>query len=292
MSKDAEFTVCTSGAGASSEEAAATGVCSIVKDTEEEAFNAVRDLLLLLPSNNLSGAPVSELEGVVSAEVPAEASAFEVPELISDPGSFLELGKEFGKAARTGISQLSGATVGFVSYMGELEADSCSKAARFVRFCDAFSIPVVSFVDASEFTSLRDAVKLSNAYAEATAAKVTVITGSAYGPVYIALSGRGANADCTLAWDRAVVSPIAPAAAALFLHNEELKDSENPVADRAKLIEEYTSKEANPLSAAAQGYIEDVILPGETREKVIANLAMLSGKRVSNLPKKHSNIQL
>ncbi len=292
MSEAGELTVSTSGEKASAADAVASGVCSLVKETEEEAIAAVRELLTLLPSNNLSGVPTAELEAAVSCEIAPNASAFEVACQISDPQCFVELGKTFGDAVQTGISQISGATVGMISYEGVLDGDSCSKAARFVRFCDAFSIPVVSFVDASEFSSLREAVKLSNAYAEATTAKVTVVVGNAYGPVYIALSGRGANADCTLAWADAVVSPMAPAAAALFLHGEKLKGSSNPVEDRKKLIQEYASTEASPLSAAAQGFIEDVILPQETRAKVIANLAMLSGKRVSNLPKKHSNIQL
>ncbi len=292
MSKKGELTIATSGAGASAEEAAASGACSILKDTEEEAVAAVRQLLTVLPSNNLSGVPVVEFEAASEADVPAGASAADVIELISDPESFMELNAAFGSAAKVGVSTISGAVVGMAAYTGVLDADACSKAARFVRFCDAFSIPVVSFVDASEFASLREAVKLSNAYAEATCAKVTVVTGSAYGPVYIALSGRGANADCTIAWANAMVSPIAPAAAALFLHNGDLKGSQDPNGDRAKLIEEYKATEATPIAAAAQGYIEDVIAPEETRAKVIANLAMLSAKRVSNLPKKHSNIQL
>ena len=139
---------------------------------------------------------------------------------------------------------------------------------------------------------MREAVKLSTSYAEATTAKITVITGSAYGPVYIALAGRGANADYTMAWSDAVVSAMAPAAAALFLESEALKGAENPVEARKKLIADYTAQEANALKAAAQGAIEDVIQPEETRSRLIANLAMLSSKRVTTLPKKHGNIQL
>ena len=292
MTEKAELTVSTGGENAGAAHAAETGVCSILAKTEEEAFEAVKNVLANLPSNNLSGAPAAEV-GVMGVPVAVESSEpYAVISSVSDPETFVELSAAFGKSAVTGLAQISGASVGLVAYQGVLDADACSKAARFVRFCDAFSLPVVSFVDASEFASLREAVKLSNAYAEATTAKITVITGEAYGPVYIAVAGRGANADYAMAWANAVVSPIAPAAAALFLHSDELKGSEHPVEDRKALIESYKKNEATPLAAAAQGYIEDVILPEETRDRVIANLAMLSSKRVSNLPKKHSNIQL
>lgn len=292
MSEKAELTVATSGANASAAEAAKTGACSVVAKTEEEAVEMVKDILVTLPSNNLSGAPAAETAAVGVPSAVASSDAKDVIASVADPDSFLELSASFGQAAVTGLAQISGASVGLVAYTGEIDADACAKAARFVRFCDAFSLPVVSFVNATEFSSLREAVKLSNAYAETTAAKITVITGEAYGPVYIAVAGRGANADYTMAWADAVVSPIAPAAAALFLHNGDLKGAEKPVEARQALIEEYKKTEATPLAAAAQGYIEDVILPEETRDRIIANLAMLSSKRVSTLPKKHSNIQL
>ncbi|HIU31851.1 MAG TPA: carboxyl transferase [Candidatus Caccousia avistercoris] len=292
MSEQAELTIATSGANASASEAAASGLCSLVGKDEAEAVAKTRELLAALPSNNLSGAPAAETAVIGASSAPASAQAMDVISSVADPGSFLALSPSFGQAAVTGLAQISGASVGLVAYTGELDADACSKAARFVRFCDAFSIPVVSFVDATEFTSLREAVKLSSAYAEATTGKITVITGEAYGPVYIAVAGRGANTDYAMAWADAVVSPMAPAAAALFLHSGELKGSANPVADRKALIEAYKKDEATPFAAAAQGFIEDVILPEETRDRLIANLAMLSSKRVSNLPKKHSNIQL
>ena len=139
---------------------------------------------------------------------------------------------------------------------------------------------------------MREAAKLSNAYSEATTAKITVITGEAYGPVYIAVAGRGANADYTMAWANAVVCPLAPQTAAMFLWSDRLKKSGNTKDARNKLIEEYKATEATPFAAAAEGFIEDIINPAETRARVIANLEMLDGKRVSRLPKKHSNIQI
>lgn len=133
---------------------------------------------------------------------------------------------------------------------------------------------------------------MSNAYSEATTAKITVITGEAYGPVYIAVAGRGANADYTMAWTSAVVSPLSPATAAVFLWSDRLAGSADPIADRKKLVEEYKATEATPFVAAADGFIEDVITPEETRTRILANLSMLEGKRVSRLPKKHANIQM
>jgi acetyl-CoA carboxylase carboxyltransferase component len=151
---------------------------------------------------------------------------------------------------------------------------------------------VITFVDAEKFGTLREASKLSNAYSEATTAKVTVVTGSACGPVYIAAVGRGANSDYTFAWPDAVVSALAPETAAVFLWNDRLKGSADPVGDRAKLIEEYKTTRASAEAAAASGMIEDVVEPEQTRVRLSACLDMLAGKRVSSLPKKHADIQL
>ncbi|MFR1475167.1 MAG: carboxyl transferase domain-containing protein [Hydrogeniiclostridium mannosilyticum] len=293
MDKKAELTIHTDGSEASVECASKAGICSLAVENESEALAMARDLISLLPSNNLSGVPVADLSApVVPAAMGAADDMAAVFGAVADEGGYWELYPSYGTAAMVALAQVSGATVGLVGFNGVLDSASCSKGARFVRFCDAFSIPVVSFVNASEFSSLREAVKLSTSYAEATTAKITVITGSAYGPVYIALAGRGANADYTMAWSDAVVSAMAPAAAALFLESEALKGAENPVEARKKLIADYTAQEANALKAAAQGAIEDVIQPEETRSRLIANLAMLSSKRVTTLPKKHGNIQL
>lgn len=293
LSGKGELSIGTDGQGGSPEEAAALGVCHLVAEDEDKALSAARGLLEHLPSNNLSGTPVFEEEKPSSRDAlscgdPAEKIAASV----ADGGSFLELGAGFGASAHTGFARLGGTVAGLIFYQGGIDADSCSKAARFLRFCDSFSIPAVSFVDAEKFASLREASKLSNAYSEATSAKVTVVTGTACGPVYVALAGRGANADFTLAWSGATVSALAPETAAVFLWNDRLAGSSDPVGDRNKLIEEYRTTEATPLKAAADGFIEDVVEPGDTRSALISVLTMLSGKRVSTLPKKHANIQL
>ncbi|HEX3038406.1 MAG TPA: carboxyl transferase domain-containing protein [Oscillospiraceae bacterium] len=293
MSDKSEFTIETSGSNGSADAAAKLGVCHIAAENEECAIAEVRRLITVLPSNNLAGAPITNLSAMNNAApLTADSTARDILSAIADDDTFIELGNQFGTSAITGLAQMVGSTVGIVSYNGSLDADSCSKAARFIRFCDAFSLPVVTLADATEFTSLREASKLSNAYSEATTAKVTVITGSAYGSVYIAIAGRGANADITLAWPNAVVSPLSPATAAVFEWSDRLTGSSDPVADRQKLIEEYKQTETSPFIAAASGFIEDIIYPEETRAKIIANLDMLSGKRVTTLPKKHANIQL
>ncbi|WP_050697883.1 carboxyl transferase domain-containing protein [Anaeromassilibacillus senegalensis] len=292
MAEKAELTIETSGKDGAAENAAKMGVCSILAKDDKAAMEQVRKLIAVLPSNNLSGAPVFEDAGNASAAIPNGADAKKVIAAISDTDSFVELNGQFGTAAVAGLSLIGGATVGVVAYNGVLDADACSKAARFVRFCDAFSIPVVTLVDAKEFSSVREAAKLSNSYSEATTAKITVITGEAYGPVYVAVAGRGANADYTMAWANAVVCPLAPQTAAMFLWSDRLKKSGNTKDARNKLIEEYKATEATPFAAAAEGYIEDIIRPEETRARLIANLEMLDGKRVSRLPKKHSNIQI
>ena len=289
MSEKGELTVSTHGADGSPEKAEQEGVCQITAGSEDEAVGAVRRLLSMLPSNNLAAAPLFQIN-------PAAGKGKEglrgTVVSVCDGGDFLELGAGFGTASFTGLARLGGTVTGIVGLSGVLDADSCSKAARFVRFCDSFSIPAVTFVDAEEFSTLRGASRLSSAYSEATTVKITVVTGSAYGPVYLAAVGRGANADYAFAWPEAVVSALRPEAAAVFLWNDRLKNSTDPVSDRKKLIEEYRRTKADALSAAADGMIEDVVEPEKTRDKLIACLDMLSGKRVSTLPKKHADIQL
>ncbi len=293
MSDKAELTIQTSGEGGSGEEAAKSGLCHIEAGNEENALAVARQLIAILPSNNLSGDSMLNIQSINRTESLNEESGFtDVITAVCDESTFIELGKEFGEPTVTGLGEIGGSAAGIVALKGEINADACAKAARFVRFCDAFSLPVVTFVNAEKFTSLREASKLSSSYSEATTAKVTVITGLAYGPVYIAAAGSGSGADYTMAWPNAVVSQLSPETAAVFLWNQRLSESENPVEDRKKLIEEYKTKEASPFAAAANGYIDDIILPQDTRSKIISNLEMLSGKRTSRLPKKHSNIQL
>lgn len=289
MSDRGELTVGTNGEGGSPEEAAKLGLCHIAAKDEAEAFGAVKKLVDLLPSNNLTASPVFD----AGREPVWKGGDFrQVISSVCDEGSFLELGKKFGASCVTGLASVGGTVSGISALGGVIDPDACSKAARFVRFCDSFSIPVVTLVDAEKFATLREASKLSAAYSEATTAKIAVVTGSACGAVYIAVAGRGANADYAMAWPGAAVSALAPETAAIFLWNDRLKGSASPEEDRKKLIEEYRRTEASPYRAAESGMIEDVVEPEDTRAKILVCLDMLEGKRTSTLPKKHADIQL
>ncbi len=255
----------------------------------DDAVEKVRQLLSLLPQNNLDSVPVFEGDMPASAE---QAEIGTAAEMTADADSLLYLyGDE--EDCKTALGRIGGMACGFVTMAGDAVACAqASRIARFVRMCDAFSLPVLTFVDAAGFQSLKGAAKVSHAYAEATTAKVTVIAGRAYGPVYIAAAGRNAGADVVLAWPAAVISPVAPETAIHVLWKDRLAEMQNPAEDRAKLADEYAQTVCSPLEAAAAGYITDVVTPAETRGKLIAVLEMLAGKRVSRLPKKHSDIQL
>lgn len=304
MSQAAQFAIGTDGKDGSAESAEKEGLTHITVQDDKEAIAAVKQLITLLPSNNLSCAPITDFTNAANADEALNtaaqtisegnmADAVQVIRAVMDADSFVEIQKDFGTAFVAGLAKLGGNSVGVVaSNKATIDADACSKAARFIRFCDAFAIPVVTFVDSLGFASLREAAKLSNAYAEATTVKVTVIIGAAYGPLYVAVAGHGANADITMAWPTAVISALAPETAVAILLNDKLKGSTDPIADRAKLVQEYKDTQASALAAAANGFVEDVIDPLETSEKVFAALDMMLGKRVSRLPKKHANIQL
>ncbi len=296
MSENAEFSLDTSGADSSAAENAKHGVAHILAKNEEEAVNKAKDIIALLPSNNLDVAAGFEFDEPENAPT-ASTSASETINAVVDADSSIELQSEYGKAVKTVLATITGDTVGVLATADSiLDSKSCSKAARFVRFCDAFGIPVITFVDAQKFECIKSAAKLTSAYAEATTAKITVITGDAFGAVYIAAAGTGAGADVTFAWSGASVSALNPDAAAVIMLGDDfggkLKDSKNPKADKTALVEEYKEKNCTALDAAANGYIEDIINPEDTRAKLISTLEMLGNKRVSTLPKKHNNLYI
>ena len=296
MSEKAEFSLETSGAGASAAENAKHGTAHIVTKTEDEAINKTKDIIALLPSNNLEVAAGFEFDEPTSIPT-TETKAVEAINAVVDSDSAVELQADYGKAVKTVLATVTGDTVGVVATADAvLDPKSCSKAARFVRFCDAFGIPVITFVDAQKFECIKSAAKLTSAYAEATTAKITVITGDAYGAVYIATAGTGAAADITFAWPTASVSALNPEAAAVIMLGDDfggkLKESKDPKADKAAVIAEYKDKNCTAFDAAANGYVEDIINPEDTRAKIIAALELLSGKRVSTLPKKHNNLYI
>lgn len=288
MSEDGQFALQTNGEGGDLKEASESGLVHLTAKDDKEAVAKARELITLLPSNNLSGAPITDFADS-AAETDGESGA-SIIAAVMDQDSFIEFQAGFGAGFIAGLAKLGGNTVGVVA-SEEKTADgkACEKAARLVRFCDAFAIPVITFVNAESFCCIKAACKLTNAYAEATTAKISVITGEAYGAVYMALAGAAAGVDVAYAWPTASISALNPTTAAVMLWSDKLKGSSNPTADRANLIAEYKDQEACPFKAAGDGFVQDVIEPSETRLKLYAALDMLAGKRVTRLPKKHAN---
>ena len=287
MTEKASLTINTDGSDSDAKTNAAHGVAHIVTEDEEKAIEKVKDLVSMLPSNNLDYAGTVEFDD-------ADASSDDIISTVVDGGSGIELQSEYGKSMRTVLATVEGATVGVVaSNAKEIDGKGAAKAARFIRFCDAFGIPVVTLLDAEKFACIKSAAKLSCAYAEATTAKVTVITGDAFGAVYIAAAGTGAAADITYAWAGASISALTPEAAAVINLGDDfggkLKGAADPKAERAKVVAQFKEENLGADNAAANGYVQDIILPEETRAKVIDALDILSDKRVSTLPKKHNN---
>ncbi len=283
MSGKAQLTLQTDGSHGDAADNAAHGVAHIVEETEDAAIAKARKLVGMLPSNNLDYAGTVEFED-------AQTKDADVISSVADGGSVLELQADYGKSVRTVLATIEGATVGIIASADKvLDRKAVDKAARWIRFCDAFGIPVVTLLDAERFACIKSAARLTSAYAEATTAKVTVITGDAIGAVYIAAAGSAA--DITYAWADASVSALTPEAAAVIELGDDfggkLKGAKDPKAARAEIVAAFKKERLSAAGAAAEGYVQDVILPEETRMKVIAALDMLADKRVSTLPKKH-----
>lgn len=291
--KGAEFSLDVN-TGSTAEKAFENGTAHLLAEDEEDAIAIARDVASMLPANNIETAAGFEFADA-SENVADNTPANDIPELVADDGSYLELSAAYGDDAVTALATLTGITVGFVSAGAKiLGGDACKKIARFVRFCDAFSIPVITFVDSEKFCCLKSAARVSSAYAEATTAKISVITGEAYGALYVALAGTGSNADITFAYPNASVSPLNPYASAVIMLGDEigkeLKGSANPQADKEALVAKFKAENCSVFEAAANGYVEDVITPSATRAKLASALDMLIGKRVQRLPKKHNNL--
>jgi acetyl-CoA carboxylase carboxyltransferase component len=291
--KDAEIYL-TAGEGKNGADAAKLGTVSILADDESKAFESVRKVISMLPANNLSAAPEFEFS---ASSMAAEGKAETIAEAVADEGSIVELSADFGKAAYTAIATIGGSAVGIAATnktADKLTSDDSAKLARFVRTCDAFSVPVVTFIDTEGFEkgdSIRDLAKLANAYAEATTVKVSVVTGKAYGSAMVALGS--ANADMTFAYPEAVISPVAPVTAVEFLWHDKLKGASDVKAERTKLAAEYADTEASAFNAAEKNCVDEIITPVEARNKIVAVLDLMAGKRLNKrLPKKHSNMPM
>ncbi|HCC35327.1 MAG TPA: carboxyl transferase [Ruminococcaceae bacterium] len=294
-----------SGKSGSPETVYVNGIAQLYQKDEAQAITKARTLITLLPQNNLAQAPLMEQiapagdAAALNAKTPALDTVIDA---IADADSKLTLSKAYAPCVQTLLARIGGASCGIVATnpaadSGRLNSDGCVKIARFVRMCDAFSIPVITLIDSVGFAAsseaeisgnVRDAALLAHAYAEATTVKISLITGAAYGSVYILLAGRASASDAVLAWPQAVISALNPEASAAILMHGRLKSGET----QDKLTQEYIDTQASAFAVAAMGYIDDVIEPAATRDKIYAALDMLAGKRVSTMSKKHSNMPL
>lgn len=307
-SEQAELFLAPGDEACDAKNAALSGVAHLVEKDEAAAVAAARRLIALLPSNNLSALPLCEFREADKAAAALEAAAkamdkadmMKIIDSVADAGSVIELQKDFTKCGvHVALGTVAGSTVGFVaaSDSGKVCSNGSSKIARFVAICDSFQIPVVTFVNCAGFAAtnghafrggVREVAKLAHVYAEATTPKIAVICCAAYGSAYVALAGRGANADYAVAWPDAVISALSPATAVAFMEGDKITKDKT----RAQVEAEYAANEAGAVAAAAKGHIDDVVDPADTRAAVVSAIDMLIGKRVSRLPKKHANIPM
>jgi propionyl-CoA carboxylase beta chain len=293
-----------------------SGVAHYQAADEADALEYVQALLSYLPSNNLDEAPEFEAAGDLepapeldelipdSANQPYDMRR--VIEQVVDDGEFLEVHGLFAPNIVVGYGRVDGRPVGVVAnqpmhFAGCLDIDASEKAARFIRTCDAFNIPILTFVDVPGFLPgtdqewngiIRRGAKLLYAYAEATVPLVTVITRKAYGGAYDVMGSKHLGADVNLAWPTAQIAVMGAQGAVNILYRRELAASDAPDAERARLVTEYEDTLANPYIAAERGYVDAVIRPSETRAQVVRALRALRNKRASLPPKKHGNIPL
>jgi propionyl-CoA carboxylase beta chain len=296
---------------------ARSGVAHFAAADDRECLVLIRDLLSFLPSNNLDDPPrvttadaPDREDAALDALVPsAPNQPYDMLDLIhtvADEGYFLEVHQHFARNLIVGFARLDGRPVGVVANQpavlaGTLDIDASLKGARFVRFCDAFNIPLVTFEDVPGFLPgtvqelggiIKHGAKLLFAFAEATVPKVTVITRKAYGGAYCVMSSKHLRTDFNYAWPTAELAVMGPEGAVNILYKRELDAAADAPAVRAEKIAEFREKFANPYIAASRGFVDEVIRPRETRRKLIAALRNLENKRDKNPPKKHGNIPL
>jgi acetyl-CoA carboxylase carboxyltransferase component len=305
------------GLGGASVHSTTSGVAHFAAEDEAACLDEIRRLVGFLPSNNLDDPPlrrthdpVDRMDDALNEIVPDQPTrSYDMHTVIRsvvDDGDFLEVHARFAQNIIVGFARLGGHSVGLVAQQptvlaGVLDINASVKAARFVRFCDAFNIPLITFVDVPGFLPgvaqehggiIRQGAKLLYAYCEATVPKVTVITRKAYGGAYDVMSSKHIRGDISLAWPTAEIAVMGIEGAVNIVFRSELASATDPEALREQLAREYRENLANPYIAAARGYIDDVIEPRETRPRLINALEMLRNKRDTNPPKKHGNIPL
>ena len=294
-----------------------SGVAHFAVEDDRECLALIRLLLSYLPGNNVDDPPVVATEDPPDREAPeldslvpaSPTRPYDMHDLIGavvDEGSFLEVHAHFARNLLVGFARLAGRSVGLVANQpahlaGTLDIDASVKGARFVRFCDAFNIPLVTFEDVPGFLPgttqeyggiIRHGAKLLYAFAEATVPKVTVITRKAYGGAYCVMASKHIRTDVNFAWPTAEIAVMGPEGAVNVLYRRELEAADDPAALRAAKVAEFREKFANPFVAASRGFLDEVIVPRQTRAKLVSALARLSTKRDRNPPKKHGNMPL
>jgi propionyl-CoA carboxylase beta chain len=296
---------------------ATSGVAHFAVDDDRECLAMIRDLLSYLPSNNVDDPPRTrvaddadrEIEALDSLVPPSPNQPYDMLELIhlvADDGHFLEVHQHYAKNIIVGFARLGGRSIGIVANQpavlaGTLDINASVKGARFVRFCDAFNIPLVTFEDVPGFLPgtvqeyggiIKHGAKLLFAFAEATVPKITLITRKAYGGAYCVMSSKHIRTDFNYAWPTAELAVMGPEGAVNILYKRELDTAADAVAARAEKVQEFREKFANPYIAAGRGFIDEVIRPRDTRKRLITALKNLENKRDKNPPKKHGNIPL
>jgi propionyl-CoA carboxylase beta chain len=303
--------------GGAGTHAATSGVAHFAADDDRACLALLRRLMSYIPSNNLEEAPFAATDDPADREnpeldqlIPANANQpYDIKKLIcavADDGEFLEVHEAFAPNIVVGFARLGGHSVGVVANQpahlaGVLDIDSSRKGARFVRFCDAFNIPLITFEDVPGFLPGTDqefrgiivhGAKLLYAFAEATVPKITIITRKAYGGAYCVMASKHIRADLNLAFPTAEIAVMGPEGAVNILHRRDLMAADDPEAERAKRVDEYRERFANPYDAAEHGFVDEVIAPRLTRRRLITGLELLRNKRDTNPPKKHGNIPL
>ena len=305
------------GLGGASVHSAVSGVCHFVADDETQSLTMVRELLSYLPQNNMEDPPpLPTSDDPLRAETALDSIVPENPnqpydikrviELIVDDGHFFEVHEDFAANIVCGYARLGGTAVGIVANQpmvlaGVLDIKASEKAARFVRTCDAFNVPLITFVDVPGYMPGTDqehsgiimsGAKLLYAYCEATVPKLTVTTRKAYGGAYCVMNSKHIRADLYIAWPTAEIAVMGPEGAVEIIYRRELGEAEDPEARKRALAHDYRATFANPYIAASRGYIDDIIEPRNTRARLINALQVFQNKRDENLPKKHGNIPL
>ena len=296
---------------------AKSGVAHFAAESDEHCLRLTRELLSFIPSNNADNPPfvptndaVNRMDEKLNSIVPESSNQpYDIREIIHtvvDDGYFFEVQEHYAQNLVIGFARLGGYSVGIVANQpaflaGVLDIDASVKGARFVRFCDCFNIPLITFEDVpgflpginqEHFGIIRHGAKLLYAFAEATVPKITVITRKAYGGAYCVMASKHIRTDINFAYPSAEIAVMGAEGAVGVLYRKELVDTTNPEENRQKLVNDFTNKFANPYIAAEHGFIDEIIKPSETRPKLIRAISLLQNKRDSNPPKKHGNIPL